>query len=101
MRPRNEWTNWFGTRIRDSVGWRARGYFLVKLPLAALAMPSSRFAGSAGCSCVTFPAWRALGLPGFGGLGVGNSLAAVLLGIVAAVQRPVGDARPHPRPTSG
>ena len=86
--PRNELANYFGTRIRDSAGWRARAYFLVKLPLAALAMSVIAVRWVGGLFLVTFPAWRALGLRGFGGLGVDNSLAAVLLGILLLFSAP-------------
>ena len=62
LRPHNEWTNWCDTRIRDSVSWRARGYFLVKLPLAVvnLAVSTALFLG--GLFCVTYPLWQVLGL---------------------------------------
>jgi signal transduction histidine kinase len=88
VRPRNDLTNWFGTRMRDTAGWRARGYFLVKLPLAALAMAVIAIRWLGGLFLLTFPAWRALGLRGFGGLGVDNSLAAVLLGILLLFSAP-------------
>jgi signal transduction histidine kinase len=86
--PRNEWTNWFGARTLDPVSWRARAYFLVKLPLAALAMSVIAVRWLGGLFLLGFPAWRALGLQGFGGLGVDNSLAAVLLGILLLLTGP-------------
>ena len=55
--------------MRDSVAWRARGYFLVKLPLATVAWPSVAACWLGGLFCVTFPAWQALGL------GTASSLA--------------------------
>ena len=79
VRPSNDLTNWFGTRMRDTAGWRARGYFLVKLPLAALAMAVIAIRWLGGLFLLTFPAWRALGLHGFGSPSAGNSLTAVLI----------------------
>ena len=88
VRPRNDLTNYFGTRIRDTAGWRARAYFLVKLPLGALGMAVIAIRWLGGLFLLTFPAWRALGLQGFGGLGVDNSLAAVLFGILLLFSAP-------------
>jgi signal transduction histidine kinase len=62
LRPYNEWTNWFGTRVRDSVSWRARGYFLVKLPLATVSLAVAVALWLGGLFCLTLPLWQALGL---------------------------------------
>jgi signal transduction histidine kinase len=86
--PSGEWTNWFGARTLDPVSWRARAYFLVKLPLGALAMSVMAVRWAGGLFLVTFPVWRALGLRGFGGLGADNSLAAVLFGILLLFTAP-------------
>src|SRR5579863_378446 len=86
--PSNEWTNWFGARTLDPVSWRARAYFLVKLPLAALAMSVIAVRWLGGLFLLGFPAWRALGLHGFGGQGADNSLSAVLIGIFLLLSAP-------------
>jgi signal transduction histidine kinase len=88
VRPGNDLTNYFGTRIRDTAGWRARGYFLVKLPLAALAMAVIAIRWLGGLFLLTFPAWRALGLHGFGSPSLGNSLTAVPIGILLLFSAP-------------
>ncbi len=88
VQPRNDLANWLGTRMLDPVSWRARCYFLLKLPLAALAMSVVAVRWLGGLFLVAFPVWRALGLQGFGGLGVDNSLAAVLLGILLFFSAP-------------
>jgi signal transduction histidine kinase len=64
LRPQGELANWAGARVLDPVSWRARGYFALKLPLAAagLAVVAACYLG--GLFCVTFPAWWALGLGG-------------------------------------
>jgi len=88
VRPANDLTNYFGTRIRDTAGWRTRGYFLVKLPLAALAMSVIAIRWLGGLFLLTFPAWRALGLHGFGSQSLGNSLTAVPIGIFLLFSAP-------------
>jgi len=84
VRPQNEWTNWFGTRIRDSVSWRARGYFLVKLPLAATSLAVITACWLGGLFCLTFPAWQALGL----GPVTAGSFAFLPLGVVLLLAAP-------------
>jgi len=87
-RPSNELANYFGTRIRDSAGWRSRGYFLVKLPLAVLSMAVIAVRWLGGLFLLGFPAWRALGLHGFGSPSLGNSLTAVPIGIFLLLSAP-------------
>jgi len=60
--PHNEWTNWCGARILDPVSWRARGYFLVKLPFGAVSLAVIAACWLGGLFCIAFPAWQALGL---------------------------------------
>jgi signal transduction histidine kinase len=62
LRPVNEMANWLGTRMRDSVAWRTRGYFLIKLPLATVGLAVVAACWLGGLFCVTFPVWQALGL---------------------------------------
>jgi len=88
LRPSNEIANYFGTRNRDSAGWRSRGYFLVKLPLAVLSMAVIAIRWLGGLFLIGFPAWRALGLHGFGSPSLGNSLTAVPIGIFLLFSAP-------------
>jgi signal transduction histidine kinase len=62
LRPRNELTNWLGARILDPVAWRARSYFVVKLPLGAVGLVVIAACWLGGVFWLTFPAWRTLGL---------------------------------------
>jgi hypothetical protein len=62
VQPGNEWTNWAGARILDPVSWRARAYFLVKLPLATVGLAVLAACWLGGLFCLTFPLWQALGL---------------------------------------
>ena len=61
LRPYGELTNWAGTRIRDAVSWRARAYFLVKLPLAIVNLAVIVACWLGGLFCLTLPVWQALG----------------------------------------
>ena len=88
VQPRNQLANWLGTRMLDPVSWRARTYFLVKLPLAALAMSVIAVRWLGGLFLIGFPAWRALGLHGFGSPSLGNSLTAVPIGILLLFSAP-------------
>jgi signal transduction histidine kinase len=45
---------------RDAAAWRARGYLLLKLPLAAAGLAATAGCWLAGLSFLTFPAWWAL-----------------------------------------
>ena len=62
LRPQNEFGNWLSARINDPVAWRARGYFALKLPLAAVGLAVIAAGWLGGIFCLTYPAWWALGL---------------------------------------
>jgi len=85
VRPRNEVANWFATRILDPVAWRARGYFALKLPLAAAGLALTAACWLGGLFWLTFPAWRALGL-GFSSLA--GSFTFIPLGVVLLLAAP-------------
>ena len=53
-----------GARILDPVAWRARAYFALKLPLAVAGLGVIAGCWLGGLFCLTFPAWRTLGLVG-------------------------------------
>jgi signal transduction histidine kinase len=61
LRPQNAFANWMGARTLDPVAWRARGYFALKLPLAAVGVAVIAATWLGGLFCLTFPAWWALG----------------------------------------
>jgi signal transduction histidine kinase len=62
LRPQSALGNWFGARVLDSVAWRTRGYFALKVPLAAVGVAVIAACWLGGLFCLTFPAWRTLGL---------------------------------------
>ena len=71
LRPQNAFYNWMGARALDPVAWRTRGYFALRLPLAAAALTVIAVCWLGGLFCSTFPAWWALGLsPATGGAGL-------------------------------
>ena len=71
LRPQNAFYNWMGARALDPVAWRTRGYFALRLPLAAAALTVIAACWLGGLFCSTFPAWRAFGLGGaFGSAGL-------------------------------
>ncbi len=64
FRPRNAVLNWMDGRTLNPVVWRARAYFGLKLPLAALALAVAAGCWLGGLFYLTFPAWWSLGLNG-------------------------------------
>jgi signal transduction histidine kinase len=76
IRPFKAALRWLATWIFDPVAWRTRGYFAIKVPLAALGLAVAAGCWLGGLFLLIFPAWRALGVPG-------PSQAASLLLILA------------------
>ncbi|HEY0938370.1 MAG TPA: sensor domain-containing protein [Trebonia sp.] len=62
LRPQNELGEWMAARILDPPAWRARGYFALKLPLAAVTLAVIALCWLGGIFCLTFPVWWVLGL---------------------------------------
>ena len=62
LRPQNAFGSWMGARVLDPVAWRTRGYFALKLPLAATGLAVIAACWLGGAFFATFPAWWALGL---------------------------------------
>jgi signal transduction histidine kinase len=60
--PPNAFGNWIGARTLDPGAWRARAYFALKLPLGAVGLAVIAVCWLGGVFCLTFPAWRTLGL---------------------------------------
>jgi signal transduction histidine kinase len=60
IQPANAAANWLDGWARDTPAWRARGYFVVKLPLAAAGLAVAAAGWLGGLFCLTFPAWRPL-----------------------------------------
>jgi signal transduction histidine kinase len=68
LREQNAFFNWMGGRTLDPVAWRTRAYFAVKLQLAVVGLAVFAVCWLGGVFCLTFPAWRTLGLDSaFGG----------------------------------
>ena len=62
IRPRNAVLNWMDGRMLDPVIWRARAYFGLKLPLAAVGLAVAAVCWLGGLFYLTAPAWWSLGL---------------------------------------
>jgi signal transduction histidine kinase len=56
-RPIKAVNNWFYPRVYDPVAWRARAYFLLKLPLAVAGMVVLSGGWLGGLFYLTFPVW--------------------------------------------
>jgi signal transduction histidine kinase len=62
MRPRSATLNYLDGRMKDPVTWRARAYFGLKLPLAAVALAVAAGCWLGGLFYLTSPVWWPLGL---------------------------------------
>ena len=92
FRPQNELFNWVGARSVDPVAWRVRGYFALKLQLAVIGLAVIAVCWLGGLFCLTFPAWRTLGLSGvFGGTAlasISGSFTLMPLGVALLLAGP-------------
>ncbi|HEX6454680.1 MAG TPA: sensor domain-containing protein [Trebonia sp.] len=79
---------WLGTRIRDKHSWRARAYFGLKLPLAALGLAVVAGLGLGGLYFLLFPAWWALGLRADAAANLAEAFRLVPLGAVMLLAAP-------------
>jgi signal transduction histidine kinase len=82
VRRQNAVFNWLSGRTLDPVSWRARAYFALKLPLAALGIAVAAGGWAGGLYFLTFPAWWALGLTAASGMSLAGSFALIPLGAV-------------------
>jgi signal transduction histidine kinase len=71
MRPGSRVATWVNTMCRDKPAMRARGYFLLKLPLAAAGVVVAAGGWLGGLFYLTFPAWWSLA-PHVGGFPIVN-----------------------------
>ena len=92
LRPQNAFNNWMGARVLEPVAWRTRGYFALKLPLAVTGLAVIAACWLGGVFCLTFPAWRTLGLgSAFGGAGLASlsgSFTLLPLGVALLLAGP-------------
>jgi signal transduction histidine kinase len=84
--------NWLDTGIHDAAAWRARGYFALKLPLAAVGLALAVGGWLGGLLALTYPAWHTLTheylLPGFHLGGTPASFAVLPIGAVLLLAAP-------------
>ena len=76
--------NWSAPDL-DPVTWRARAYFALKLPLAAISLAVIAACWLGGVFFLTFPAWRTLGL---GLHSLAGSFLFIPLGVVLLLAAP-------------
>jgi signal transduction histidine kinase len=89
--PQNEFNEWVGTRTLDPAAWKARAYFALKLPLAAVGLAVIAAGWLGGVFCLTFPAWWTLGLgTAFGVANLAGSFALLPLGFALLLVAPWG-----------
>ena len=92
VRPQNAFNRWMSARVLEPVAWRTRGYFALKLPLAVIGLAVIVACWLGGVFCLTFPAWRTLGLGrAFGGAGLASlsgSFTLLPLGIALLLAGP-------------
>ena len=91
MQPRNAALNWMDGRATDPVTWRARAYFGLKLPLAALGLVIAVCCWLGGLFYLTAPIWWSLGLNymlGFHLATIGVAFALCPLGVALLVTGP-------------
>jgi signal transduction histidine kinase len=92
VRQQNAFNKWMGARALEPVAWRTRGYFAVKIPLAVIGLAVIAACWLGGVFCLTFPAWRTLGLgSAFGGAGLASlsgSFTLLPLGVALLIAGP-------------
>jgi signal transduction histidine kinase len=92
LAPPSAFGNWMGARTLDPGSWRARAYFALKLPLGAVGLAVIAASWLGGVFCLTFPAWRTLGLGrAFGDAGLASlpgSFSLLPLGVALLLAGP-------------
>ncbi len=63
IQPASAAVRWLSPRIYEPVAWRVRAYYVIKVPLAGLSLAVAGAFWLGGLFFLTFPAWRALGVP--------------------------------------
>ena len=63
IQPMTAAVRWLSPRMSDPVAWRARAYYAIKVPLAGLSLAVAGVFWLGGLFFLTFPVWRALGVP--------------------------------------
>jgi len=88
LQPQGEVREWLGARVLDPVTWRARAYFALKLPLAAIGLAVIAAGWLGGVFCLTFPAWWTLGLGRVLGVSLAGSFTFLPLGFALLLTAP-------------
>jgi signal transduction histidine kinase len=92
LRAQGEVGEWLGARILDPVAWRARAYFALKLQLAVIGLAVIAVCWLGGVFCLTFSAWRTLGLDsvlsGTALASLSGSLTLIPLGVALLLAGP-------------
>jgi hypothetical protein len=88
IRPTSAALNWMAGRFLDPATWRTRGYFALKLPLAAAGTLIGAGSWLVGLFCLTYPAWWSLGLPALRVASLAASFALLPLGVAVLVAGP-------------
>jgi signal transduction histidine kinase len=63
IQPMTAAVRWLAPRMSDPVAWRARAYYAIKVPLGGLSLAVAGVFWLGGLFFLTFPLWRALGVP--------------------------------------
>lgn len=59
VQPVNAALNWYRERVRDQAAWRARAYFMLKLPISVIGLAAAAGCWAGGVFCLAFPLWWA------------------------------------------
>jgi signal transduction histidine kinase len=88
LRPGNTARGWLRGSIVDPVAWRARAYFALKLPLAALGLAVAAGCWLGGLYFLTFPVWRALASSVLPSVSLAGSFLLIPLGAALFLAAP-------------
>jgi len=88
IRPGDVSLGWLSGRILDPATWRARAYFALKLPLAALGLAVAAGCWLGGLYFLTFPVWRALAPAVLPSVSLAGSFLLIPLGAALLLAAP-------------
>jgi signal transduction histidine kinase len=88
LESQGEFAEWMGARVLDPVAWRARAYFALKLPLAAVGLAAFAAGWLGGVFCLTFPVWWTLALSTVFGGSLASSFTFLPLGATLLLAAP-------------